>query len=109
MWIVKLAVPTTVKDVLRYPSEGELTVTEAEAERLYVNGLLDGEPRPFPGEGGEGDDEDGEGGDASELSKLTIPDLRRLAETENVDLTDLTKKAEIVAAILKHREGASGE
>lgn len=106
MWIVKLAVPTTVKDVLRYPSEGELTVTEAEAERLYVNGLLDGEPRPFPGEG---DDEDGEDGDASELSKLTIPDLRRLAETENVDLTDLTKKAEIVAAILKHREGASGE
>lgn len=44
MKTVTLKQPTTVQDVLRHPIEGALIVSDAEAERLFDNGLLDGKP-----------------------------------------------------------------
>jgi hypothetical protein len=45
---------------------------------------------------------DGEGG----LDSLTVADLKALAEAEEIDLGDATKKADIIAAIELAREAA---
>lgn len=98
-WIVTLAQAAVVHDVLRQPIEGSLTVSEAEAERLHINGLLVGDPEPVnePDTDIEGEDEDG-------LDGMTVPDLHILVTKEGVPLNDATKKADIIAAIRKHRD-----
>lgn len=96
-WIIKLARPAVVNDVLRNPVEGALTVNEAEAERLFLSGVLVGDPEPEPDP--DEDEEDGDG-----LDKMKVPDLHILVTKEGVALNDATKKDEIIAAIRKHRE-----
>lgn len=46
--------------------------------------------------------DDGEGGG---LETSTVAELRAIAEAENIDIGDATKKADIVAAIELAREG----
>lgn len=99
-WVVVLRAPTTVENVLRNPVEGSLIVSEEEAERLFENGLLVGEPEPETVEE-ELDDSDG-------LDNLTIAALTELAAKDSVPLDGATKKAEIIAAIRKHRDEAKG-
>jgi hypothetical protein len=48
----------------------------------------------------EGQADDGEKG----LDALTLPDLKKIAEDEKVELGDATKKADIIAAIELARE-----
>ena len=48
MKIVTLAFPSIVDDVLRYPIEGALTVSDDEAKRLFDNGRLEGKPADPP-------------------------------------------------------------
>lgn len=50
-------------------------------------------------------DGDGEaGGSVDELDQMTVAELKAVAEKEEVDLTDVTKKADIIAAIRAGRE-----
>jgi hypothetical protein len=102
MKTVKLAQPATINDELRYPVEGEITCSDTEAKRLFDNNLLDGEPADFPANGDDdgGDTEE----DADDLKKLSVPDLHILVTKEGVPLNGVTKKDEIIAAIIKHRE-----
>lgn len=113
MKMIKIANPTVVNTSpigagageLRHPIEGALTVTDEEAERLYENKLLDGEPEDLPDEidefnASELDAEDHDDG----LEDQTVADLHILVTKEGVPLNDATKKADIIAAIRKHRE-----
>lgn len=90
------------------------------AERGYYGGAIreEGEEFDFNGPGGrpkwmelvafagkgdhDGDGRTGgskpKGGDA-DLSSKTVPELREIAEEQGVDLTGITKKADIIAAI----------
>lgn len=103
MWIVTIAVPTVVHDVLRQPIEGALTVSEDEAQRLHDNNLLVGDPEPVRG------DEDEEGEDESldaapdDLRALKVSELKAKALKDGVPLNDATRRADIVAAFVKHR------
>lgn len=90
---IKLNGPAVVNGAIRYPTEGLIPVTEAEADRLYDGGFLDLE--------------DGELGDGLEDEKVN--DLKSLAELEGVDLGDASKKAEIIAAIRAHRASNPAE
>lgn len=107
MKIITLAVPTIVNTnptrkgdgELRYPSEGGLTVSDDEADRLKDNNLLDGEPEELPDEASDADNED--------LDGMTVAELHILVTKEGVPLNDVTKKADIIAAIKKHREPAA--
>ena len=101
MWIVTLKAPTTVNGELRNPIEGSILVSEAEAERLFDNDLLTEEPSPAP-EPDSGRAEN-DGADAG-LEDLSVPDLHILVTKEGVPLHGVTKKADIIKAILKHRE-----
>lgn len=50
-------------------------------------------------------DGDGEpGGSIDELDQMKVDELKEVAERESVDLTDITKKADIIAAIRAGRE-----
>lgn len=70
----------------------------------YLGGVL---VMANPGETIEADDfadewfEEGEGG----LSGMSVADLKALAEAENIDIGDASKKADIIAAIELAREG----
>jgi len=99
MKIVTLATPTVVKNELRQPVEGPLIVSDGEAARLKENNLLDGEPEDLPDEASDTDPED--------LDGMTVADLHILVTKEGVPLNDATKKADIIAAIKKHREPAA--
>lgn len=111
MKMIKIANPTVVNTSpigagageLRHPIEGALTVTDEEAERLYENKLLDGEPEEVPDVS---DELDGENYDATTdgLEDQTVPELHILVTKEGVPLNDATKKADIIAAIRKYRE-----
>lgn len=79
---VKLNGPAVVHGAIRYPAEGLIPVTEAEAKRLQDGGFID-----------HGDDLDDE----------KVADLKSIAELEGVDLGEATKKADIIAAIRAHR------
>lgn len=100
MKFVKLAQPTVVDGVLRQPIEGEISTSGKEASRLFENGLLDGEPSDFPNSDGEADDDADE---AAALKKLSVPDLHILVDKEGVALNGVTKKDDIIAAIIEHR------
>ncbi len=102
-WIVTLARPAVVNDVLRQPVEGSLTVSEAEAERLFNSGVLVGDPEPEP-DASQDDDE----GDSDGLDKMKVADLHLIVTKEGVALNDATKKDDIIAAIRKHRDEKAG-
>lgn len=107
MKIVTLARPAMVNEELRQPIEGSLTVKAGEAERLRLSGVLVGDPEdvPEPDESGaEGDPEDGED---DGLDAMKLEDLGILVTKEGVPLHGATKKADIVAAIRKHRAPAA--
>jgi len=92
---IKLAQPTTIKDELRHPIEGSLIVSDDEATRLKDNNLLDGEPEDLPEEASDFADED--------LDGMSVTDLHLLVTKEGVPLNGASKKADIIAAIEKHR------
>jgi hypothetical protein len=107
MKIVTLATATVVysnsrtptNGELRQPVEGPLIVSDDEAKRLKDNNLLDGEPEDLPDEASEASNED--------LGGMTVAELHILVTKEGVPLNDATKKADIIAAIQKHREPAA--
>ena len=85
-----------VAGAVRYPTEGPLSVHDKEADRLIESELAElAEVEPF------GEDEEDEG----KLENLTVDKLKHLAADENIELGEATKKAEIIAAIEKHRAG----
>ena len=93
MKTVKLSQPTTVNGELRNPIEGPIICSDEEAERLFENGLSEGEPEDFH-PAGSGEDED------ESLEERALPDLGIPVEKEGVPLNGTTKKP----AIQKHRE-----
>lgn len=52
---------------------------------------------------------DVEGGDDEGLASMTVADLKALAEAEEIDLGDATKKADIITAIELAREALAAE
>jgi hypothetical protein len=57
MKIVNLIGPAVIAGAVRYPVEGPLTVSDAEAEQLKDSGRLDGAPEDLPSEGDEPEDD----------------------------------------------------
>lgn len=96
MKIITLAVAAPVNGPLRQPSEGALTVTDDEAQRLHDAGVLTGEPEDLS----EGDEPDDDG-----LDGENVQELGRIVTKEGVALNGVTKKADIIAAIRAHRAG----
>ncbi len=75
------------------------------------------QPLVMPADADDDDDDDGgsgdapsEGGDGLEARGVTVPDLQEIAKVEEVDLTGITVKADIIAAIrAKRADASSGE
>jgi hypothetical protein len=103
MKIITLAAPTLVGGVVRNPIEGAFTVDDDEAARLNEGGLLAVEPEDIADEADAAD----EGGE-DDLDAMTLPELGIIVTKEGVPLNGATKKADIIAAIEKHREGQAG-
>ena len=82
--------PAIIRGAVRYPVEGPILVSEAVAENLLDQGVLD-EEASF-------DDED--------IASLSVPALKQIAADEGVDLAGLSKKDDIVAAVRAHRAAA---
>lgn len=107
---INLAIPTIVNmnprvatgGELRYPSECPLTVPDSEAQRLFENNLLTEDPEDVVD-----DVEDAEADDDG-LEAMTVANLHLLVTKEGVALNDVTKKADIIAAVRKHREEKAG-
>ncbi|WP_294312754.1 hypothetical protein [uncultured Sphingomonas sp.] len=95
MKIVNLIGPAVIAGAVRYPIEGALTVSDAEAVQLKESGRLDGDPEDLPEEGEEEDDG---------LDALKAEELKSLATDEGIDLGGATTKAAMVAAIRAGRE-----
>lgn len=95
MKIVNLIGPAVIAGAVRYPIEGALTVSDAEAEQLKESGRLDGEPEDLPEEAEEEDDG---------LDALKVDELKSLAADEGIDLGGATTKPAMVAAIRVGRE-----
>jgi len=91
MKIVNLIGPAVIAGAVRYPVEGALTVSDAEAEQLRESGRLEGDPEDLPGEEGE-DEDDG-------LEALKADELKSLAKDEGIDLGSANTKPAMVAAI----------
>lgn len=100
MKIITLAVAAPVNGPLRQPSEGALTVSDQEAQRLHDAGVLANEPEDVPMEDGGDADHEVDG-----LDDETMPELGRIVTKEGVALNGATKKADIIAAIRAHRAG----
>lgn len=96
MKIVNLIGPAVIAGAVRYPIEGPLTVSDAEAEQLLASNRLDGEPKDLP--------EDDEAAEDDGLDALKVEGLKSLATDEGVDLGSATTKAAIIAAIRAARE-----
>ncbi len=90
--------PTIVAGAVRYPFEGLLTVSNKEASRLALAGVLAGDP-----EDAEGDHDDDAEPTGDGLDAMLVDDLKALASNEGVDLTGISVKADIIAAIRAHR------
>lgn len=104
MRLIQIVAVAVVAGAVRYAAEGPISVRDDdEAQRL-----VDLELAQFADED---EDEDEEGDDNSEgetLEDMSVPDLKKLAVDEGVDLGTATKKADIIAAINAHR-AAAGE
>lgn len=76
-----------------FPKGEFVPVTTVQATKLAGNSHFQvrGEPEAVP------------------LSDLTVPQLKALAEERGVDLTDVTKKADIIAALELAAEVEGGE
>ncbi len=99
MRLIQIVAVAVVAGAVRHAIEGPIPVREdEEAERLVELGLA--EFADEVADGDEGDDED--------LDAMQVPDLKKLAADEGVDLGSATKKADIIAAINAHR-AAAGE
>lgn len=92
MKTIILLAAAVVGGAVRYPIEGPLTLRDEEADNLVDNGAA---------ELADIDEEDGE---CDGLDDTRVDDLKALAEAEGVDLGEATRKADIIAAIRKHRE-----
>ena len=92
MKTIILLAAAVVGGAVRYPIEGPLTLQDDEADNLIDNGSA---------ELADIDQEDGVG---DGLDDTKVDDLKALAEAEGVDLGEATRKADIIAAIRKHRE-----
>lgn len=92
MKTIILLASAVVAGAVRYPIEGPLTVRDEEADNLIENGSAE------LAEGLE-DEDDGDG-----LDKIRVDDLKAIAKSEEIDLGDATRKADIIAAIRLHRE-----
>lgn len=91
MKIVNLIGPAVIAGAVRYPVEGALIVSQAEAQQLKDSGRLDGEPEDMPSDD-PADDDDG-------LDALKSDELKAVASDEGVSLEGLTTKAAFIAAI----------
>lgn len=89
MKIVNLIGPAVIAGAVRYPVEGALTVSDAEAEQLKESGRLDGDPEDLPG-----DEEEDDG-----LEALKADELKSLAQDEGITLGTANTKPAMVAAI----------
>lgn len=82
----------------------ELTIAEDYVERVRSLPFLTIENDPLDHDG------DGKpGGSVDKLDQMKAPELRALAAAEGVDLTDITKKADVIAAIRAKRAAPSIE
>ncbi len=88
---VKLKNFAVIRGAVRYASEGPITVTDEEADRL------------------EDADQLAEEDDGDDLAGLKLAELKKVAEDEGVDLGEATTKAAIADAIRTHRADAAGE
>ncbi len=91
--------PTIVAGAVRHAYENPLTVSNKEASRLVLAGVLAGDP-----EDAEGDHDDDAPPTGDGLDAMLVDDLKALAMVETVDLTGISRKDEIVAAIRAHRQ-----
>ncbi len=90
--------PTIVAGAVRHAFENPLTVSNKEASRLVLAGVLAADP-----EDTEGDHEDDAEPTGDGLDAMLVDDLKALAVIETVDLTGITRKDDIIAAIRAHR------
>jgi hypothetical protein len=85
---VRLSRPAFINDLLRYPTENPIAVSDDDAERLRASGCLE-----------EDGDEDG-------LDELKAADLDKIIADEGVSVSATANKADKVAAIRAHRAPA---
>ncbi|MES3152529.1 hypothetical protein [Sphingomonas faeni] len=90
--------PTIVAGEIRHPHEGAITVSNKEASRLALAGVLAGDA-----EDAEGDHHDDAEPVGDGLDAMLVDDLKALAALETVDLTGANRKDDIIAAIRAHR------
>lgn len=90
--------PTIVAGAVRHAYENPLTVSNKEASRLVLAGVLADDP-----EDAEGDHEDDAEPTGDGLDAMLVDDLKALAALETVDLTGISRKDDIIAAIRAHR------
>lgn len=97
----------------RNVAAGELGLFEAdftpkqEAELLAL-GSIRSATKSDAGDANDVLDHDGDGEPVDELDQMKVDELKVVAEKEEVDLTDVTKKADIIAAIRAGRENLLG-
>lgn len=94
--------PTIVAGAVRHAFDNPLTVSNKEASRLVLAGVLSADP-----EDAEGDHEDDAEPTGDGLDAMLVDDLKALAVLETVDLTGISRKDDIITAIRAHREAAS--
>ena len=82
--------PRVIDGAVRYPVEGPIPVSDGEYDRLVEAAAIE-------------TDDDHDGKDDDGLEALTLIDLGLLVTKEGVPLNGATKKADIVAAIRRHR------
>lgn len=90
--------PTIVAGAVRHAFDNPLTVSNKEASRLVLAGVLAGDP-----EDADGEHEDDAAPTGDGLDAMLVEDLKALAVLEVVDLTGVTRKDDIIAAIRAHR------
>lgn len=97
MRLIQIVGVAVVAGAVRHAIEGPIPVRDdEEAKRLVKLGMA------------EFADEEAEGDDDEDLDAMQVPDLKKLAADEGMDLGSATKKADIIAAIHAHR-AAAGE
>lgn len=100
MRLISIFTVAIVAGAARYAIEGPIPVRDDNEAKRLVEDLKLAEYAD--------EDEDSEGGEGETLEDMSVPDLKKLAADEGVDLGTATKKADIIAAINAHR-AAAGE
>lgn len=102
MKFVKLSAPRFIAGINRHPAEGPLPFADTVVDAI----VADKGGVEVDEEGNEVDpelDDDAGDTDADGLAALTMPDLTIIVTNEGVPLNGVTKKADVIAAIRKHR------